>query len=262
VKNAYHTHNHSRTVSYLLSEKCKSFKDFQKMRARQLPFRQFCFELANDIKIEVVPPTMHESDCNDDEIGRSTPSVAITYNKQEAYFSKPQLIERRMNRRLLHQPFSAQTQSSCVWCCRIDHLTGERHTRHGRKTTWMCSTCDVPLCKRPRFNGRSCFLLFHEAETLFDPCCAEAQSIQVSVCSHGNRRAPPSRRTDLSAGTVEGPIVPPSASWNDIDDDDYISGNSSGDDDDESSLERPASRRRTSSTITIPERRTRRSRLM
>jgi hypothetical protein len=262
VNNAYHAHNLSQTVSDLLSEECKSFKDFQKMRARQLPFRQFCLELANNLKIEVIPPTMHESGRDDVERGHSCPSVAITYNKREAYFSKPHLIEWRMNQRVLHQPSSAQRQSSCVWCCRIDHSTGERHTRHGRKRAWMCSTCDVPLCKRPRFNGRSCFPLFHEAKTLFDPCCAKAQSIQVSVRSHGNRRAPPSRRTDLSAGAVEGLIVPPSASRNDIDDDDYIPGNSSGDDDDKSSPERPASCCWTCSTITIPERRTRWSHLM
>jgi hypothetical protein len=72
------------------------------MRARQLPFRQFCLELlVNDLKIEVVPPTMHESGSNDDERQghTSTPSVAtITYNKREAYlFSIPHLIERRMN---------------------------------------------------------------------------------------------------------------------------------------------------------------------
>ena len=270
VYNAYHTHNLSRTVQYLLSEECKSFKDFQKRRARQLPFRQFCLELANDLKIEVLSPTMYESgsddndDNNDANKGHITASIAITYNKREAYFSKPHLIERRTNRRVLHQPSSVQRQSSCIWCCRIDHSTGERHTRHGRKTTWVCSTCDVPLCKRPRFNGQSCFLLFHEAETLFDPCGAEAQSLVVSVRSNGNRRAPPSRRTpDLSAGSAEeGPMVPPSASRNDNDDDDYMPGISSGDDDDESSPKRPASRRRTCSTITIPERRTRHRRLM
>jgi len=125
VYNAYHTHNLSRTVQYLLSEECKSFKDFQKRRARQLPFRQFCLELANDLKIEVLPPTMHESgsDDNDDNDdankGHITASIAITYNKREAYFSKPHLIERRMNQRVLHQPSSVQRQSSCIWCCLI-----------------------------------------------------------------------------------------------------------------------------------------------
>ena len=60
VYNAYHAHNLSQTISYFLSEECKSFTDVRKLCARQLPFRQFCLELANDLKIEVVPPTMHE----------------------------------------------------------------------------------------------------------------------------------------------------------------------------------------------------------
>jgi hypothetical protein len=39
VYNAYHAHNLSRTVSYLMSDECKSFKNFQQRRARQPPFR-------------------------------------------------------------------------------------------------------------------------------------------------------------------------------------------------------------------------------
>ncbi len=143
VYNAYHTHNLSQTVSYHLSERCKSFKDFQKMHACQLTFRQFCLEVAHDLKIQVVPPTMHErgSDVDDTRMwsstdgGHRTSSVDITYNKREACFSKPHLIERRMNLRVRHQPSSAQTQSRCVWRCCIDHATGEIHNQQGRKTT-------------------------------------------------------------------------------------------------------------------------------
>ena len=129
--------------------------------------------------------------------------------------------------------------------------------------TWVCSTCDVPLCKRPGFSEQwADFFLF-----LVWPgqCCAEAQSIKVSVVrSHGNWHAPQSCRSNaLSAETAGGSMVPPpSVSRNDNDDEYIPAGNSSGDDDDESSPESNASRRRTCSTITIPERRTRRSRLM
>jgi hypothetical protein len=180
----------------------------------------------------------NSNDDNDDaNKGHITASIAITYNKREAYFSKPHLIERRTNRRGLHQPSSIQRQSSCIWCCRIDHSTGERHTRHGRKTTWVCSTCDVPLCKRPRFNGQSCFVLFHQSETLFDPCLAEAQGVQVTVRSHGNRRALPGRKAE--------PMVAGSSN--------------SDDDDDESSYEPPVTRQRMCSTITVPVRSTRRT---
>jgi hypothetical protein len=42
VYNAYHSFTLSRTVEYLMSDECESFKDFQKRRARQVPFRQFC----------------------------------------------------------------------------------------------------------------------------------------------------------------------------------------------------------------------------
>ena len=159
---------------------------------------------------QVVPPSMYEScsDDDDDQMMRRTdgggnPSsgVNITYNKREAYFSKLPLIERRKNRRANHQPTSVNRQSICVWCCRIDHSTGQKHTRHGMKTTWKCSVGEVPLCKRPRCNGQSCFLLFHEAETLSDPCCAEAQSRQLSV--RVRRPPPPRRANNVSAVLAE-----------------------------------------------------------
>ena len=284
VYNAYHAHNLSRTVSFLMSDECKSFKDFQQRRARQPPFRQFCLELANDLKIEVIPPSLYESCSDNDDDGQmmrrtedggnnSSSSVVITYNKREAYFSKLPLIERRKNRRVNHRPTSFNRQSSCVWCCRLDHSNGRKHARHGMKTTWRCSVCEVPLCKRPRYNGQSCFDLFHEAETLFDPCSAEAQSMQLSVRANGNRRPPQPRRvTNTSAGTAgevivppsmtavraEGTMVQPSASWNEDDDEDFIPEFSSSDGDDESSPERPQSRRRNMGSIAVPERRTRR----
>ena len=260
VYNAYHSFTLSRTVEYLMSDECESFKDFQKRRARQVPFRQFCQMLASDLTVEVVPPSGYESssseednewvagspDENDERTdreedrnhSRQRESVAISYNKREAFFAKPHLIAKRMNRRLTHLPSSARRQSSCVWCCRRDHSTpSQSHCRHGRKTTWVCSICDVPQCKVPRFNGQSCFVLFHQSETLFDPCLAEAQGVQVTVRSHGNRRALPGRKAE--------PMVAGSSN--------------SDDDDDESSYEPPVTRQRMCSTITVPVRSTRRT---
>lgn len=116
-------------------------------------------------------------------------SVVIYYNKGETYFSKPHLIARRMNGRIVplpssvqiqtsciwccqrerevHLPLLAQRQTSCIWCCQRDHLDpGQKHSRHGQKTTWVRSTCDIPLCKVPRYNRQSCFHLFLQSETL------------------------------------------------------------------------------------------------
>ena len=254
-----------------MSDECKSFKNFQQSRARQPPFRQFCVELANDLKIEVVPPSMYES-CSDndgqmtirrtDDGGDNTSSrvVRITYNKREAYFCKLPLIERRKNGRLNHQLVtSVKRQSSCVWCCRIDHSTGQKHSQHGMKTAWKCSVCGVSLCKRPRYNGQRCFLLFHEADTLFDPC---SMQVPVERSNQGNPNPPPASRhrttTTVSATTAE----QPSASRNDNTDDDGdfspAESSSGGDDDYESSPGEPSSRRRNISVITFPERRTRR----
>ena len=254
-----------------------SFKDFQKRRARQLPFRRFFQMLASDLTVEVVPPSGFESSSEEDNewvAGSSTDendqrtereedrrhslqhkSVTIYYNKREAFFAKPHLIAKRMNRRVAHLPSSARRQSSCVGCCRRDHSTPyQRHSRHGRKTTWVCSTCDVPLCKVARFDGHRCFVLFHQSETLFDPCLAEMPVVQVTVRSHGNRRAIPLHSVAAEsaggrdAGRKEGLMV---------------AGNSNSiTEDDESSYEHPVTRERTCSKINIPVRSTRRTRLL
>lgn len=50
-----------------MSEDCESFKDFEKRRARGLPFRQFCQMLASNLSVEVVPPSGCESSSEDDE---------------------------------------------------------------------------------------------------------------------------------------------------------------------------------------------------
>ena len=137
------------------------------------------------MNIEVVPPSTFASSSDDERkmSGGDNEEVleCITYNKREAFFDKLQLIKRRMNRRVLHKRISMQKQMSCIWCCRVDHSTATVHYRHGRKTTVACSICGVPLCVRPRYNGQSCFDMFHTAETLFDPCSNEARCMEVTV---------------------------------------------------------------------------------
>jgi hypothetical protein len=126
--------------------------------------------------------------------------------------------------------------------------------------TWVCSICDVPLWKKPRYNGQSCFHLFLQSEALFDPsCCAETQGIQVSKRSQDNRQTLPSHC--MAAASVGGAGH---------DDDDSAGGTegataarnlSRGNNNDEKSPERVATRRRTCSNVTVPVRRSRRSRL-
>ena len=157
-------------------------------------------------------------------------------------------------------------QTSCVWCCRLDHSPGfQKHSRHGRKTTWLCSTCNVPLCKVNRYSGRSCFDLFHEADSLFDPCCEEAQEA-VHVRAHTNRTLPPSRRRVATASSGHADISAATscnedAAFCDSDEEEEmaIPENSSSDDADKNA-KHPAIRRRTATkAIAIPRRRTRQS---
>jgi len=67
VYNAYHSFNLSRTEAFLASGECKSFKEFQRTRARLPPFRQFCHMLADDLQVTVVPPIMYNTSSSDDD---------------------------------------------------------------------------------------------------------------------------------------------------------------------------------------------------
>ena len=91
--------------------------------------------LADDLNVQVVAPMMYDSTSssddddeavmvrmasadNDDEVERhqrqNNAPVAISnvYNKRDAFFKVPDLIAKRMNRRVAHLPCSARTQSS------------------------------------------------------------------------------------------------------------------------------------------------------
>ena len=269
VYNAYHSFNLSRAAAFLASNECKSFKDFQRIRARQCSFRQFCQLLANDLTVEVASELNYTASSSEDEEAMPNDEASvqevILYNKREAFFSRPKLISKRRSRRLVHVPCSAGKQSSCVWCCRLDHSPGfQKHSRHGRKTTWLCSTCDVPLCKVNRYSGRSCFDLFHEADSLFDPCCEEAQEA-VHVRAHTNRTLPPSRRRVTTASSGHADISAATscnedAAFCDSEEEEMAIPENSSSDDADKNAKHPAIRRRTATkAIAIPRRRTRQS---
>jgi hypothetical protein len=83
VYNAYHSLNLSQTAAFLASNECKSFKDFQRIRACQCSFRQFCQLLANGLTFEVASSLNY----NEDErmtIDEASVQEVIVYNKREA----------------------------------------------------------------------------------------------------------------------------------------------------------------------------------
>ena len=99
VYNAYHSFNLSQTAAFLASDDCKSFKDFQRIPARQCSFRQFCQLLANDLTVEVASSLNYDASSSDEDerMTKDEASVqeVIVYNKREAFFSKPKLVAKR-----------------------------------------------------------------------------------------------------------------------------------------------------------------------
>jgi hypothetical protein len=88
-------------------------------------------------------------------------------------------------------------QILCVWCCSMKHheVQGDMkktHSRQGFKTTCKCNTCNVPHCAKPRYDGKSCFYLFHTSHVLKEPCSA-GQTALHCVQAHSNQVDPPIR---------------------------------------------------------------------
>ena len=135
------------------------------LRKRLLTFHQFCHLQANNLVVDVASPFAYDSEdpeegnqtgaSNEEEVGKDLFSYT---KKRSAYFSNRHLIVKRRNQRLSHVPWTRGKQVSCIWCCRCDeyHINGTKHSRHERKTSWVCVTCcQVPLCKVTRYDGKS-----------------------------------------------------------------------------------------------------------
>lgn len=205
IYNSYQSFVLCKTKQFLLSEECRSFKMYQMERSKQLSFRQFCSLLAHDLTVKVGSLDVDgESDTDKSTAAaQAIPdgAVQVAYNKCKSYFQKPDLISKRKNKHLGHQPKPSSSQLSCIWCCRCTqfHEQGILHSRHGRKTKWKCSTCDVALCKVKRYGDKSCFELFHESDTLFNPC--SNNHTDVHVRKHANRPPVPKRGRKLDSDT-------------------------------------------------------------
>ena len=214
IYNAYQSYILSRSIDFLKSEDCQSYNMYQSFKRRIGSFAKFCSTLANDLSLEVSGGGLSDNDedieidGNDEGASRNRTSINIAYNKRKIFFTNPELVAKRMDANLDHKPLIEDKQFSCVWCCRKSHtgIGSSKHSRHGRKTKKKCSICEVPLCTTERFNGNSCFHLFHISRELFDPCNTDVDEI-TTVRGHSNRPDPPRRRqrTDEDGEAVVSP---------------------------------------------------------
>jgi hypothetical protein len=78
-----------------------------------------------------------------------------------------------------------------VWCCGNNHEEGAADKCTGQwlglKTRYFCWNCGVNLCGERQYSGVSCFVLWHAATELNNPCVrVHVPGIQVRR-RHGNR---------------------------------------------------------------------------
>jgi hypothetical protein len=204
VYNAYQMSIVLETNRFLQSPDCTSWKVFNKHRSRirrneekSLQSLQ-CFigSLIDDISSFL--DVESESDAS-----AQIESKKKSYNKREAFFSVQELKDKRrccpdshMVKKIgdtLNGNKKIPIQQHCVWCCECDNgkasisKTKKRHYRRGRKTTTLCSVCDVPLCTQVREgHDYSCFEQWHFAKQLNNPCVPSKKRRSYDSSSNGN----------------------------------------------------------------------------
>jgi len=110
------------------------------------------------------------------------------YKTRFAFFSESDdLCARRLDNTNPHEMLLMDKSTNCIWCCQLcsNRTLKKKHTREGFKTKYKCSVCDAALCKVPRFDGSSCFQLFHTSSKLFNPCTNHRHKIYVRPHSAG-----------------------------------------------------------------------------
>jgi hypothetical protein len=110
------------------------------------------------------------------------------YKTRFAFFSESDdLCARRLDNTNPHEMLLMDKSTNCIWCCQLcsNRTLKKKHTREGFKTKYKCSVCDAALCKVPRFDGSSCFQLFHTSSKLFNPCINHRHKIYVRPHSAG-----------------------------------------------------------------------------
>lgn len=120
----------------------------------------------------------------------------VKYKALEKFNAAP-LKNLRLDQTKFHASVSKGKRSHCVYCCYYRSIGKDHTSRLGRTTRFMCSVCQVSLCK-------SCFSRFH-ADDVLQPtnCCGGLAPVAVpqtpapapllTTRSHARREGPPRR---------------------------------------------------------------------
>lgn len=185
IFNAYQSYAMYKTMSGLANGDFLSFYNYQlEKRERAGPLSTFCSILSDSLKLRT------EGDIFRTETNVEVENVILRkqyYRKK--FFTNTTWINQRMDPNCVHastsmysmRSNSQRAQKNCVWCCCFDHqdlsCRSKRYIqkngtckRRGFKTRSYCSSCKVPLCTVERYDGRSCFDLWHESTELNNPC--------------------------------------------------------------------------------------------
>jgi hypothetical protein len=197
---------------FLMSDKCESYRHYQEYRKKIAhafnlfisrlchEIRSFCFNGLGVDGIELqsgktaVPKQIGAAgsagSINVSTITEENPGKCKEryYKKRDLYFMDPELIRRRTTMVKNHNRDPCK-RSRCVWCCENHQENkGGCLRRLGYKTYRMCSICKVPLCNKPRYNGISCFDLWHRAKVLNEPCASMLETgLNVRDGRHDSR---------------------------------------------------------------------------
>jgi hypothetical protein len=174
------------------STNCTLFKKYMQFKNSIGTFADYLRECINgitNVQVEGVARMavrLDDDENNDDSSVKVVPATKRRrHNVRDSFFEDEEKVSLRKSRDIEHLPVriseEQKTQHTCLWCCQRNHGPGHpTHTRFGYKTTMCCFGCGkIPLCVVKRYNGKSCFELWHSSNELFNPCANNVHSPEV-----------------------------------------------------------------------------------
>jgi hypothetical protein len=188
VYNAFMSYCMCKTVAFLLSDECISYRQYQNYKKRKGgSFAEFISNLCKQLRAQAFDEsdplsvdeiatsnTLDISTITEDYPERRVRNRGKCYNKREYFFSDHELICLRRRNRPEHKSDQGGRQLRCVWCCENHSLSKVAdgficNSRSGYKTKYSCRLCKVPLCNVIRYRNKTCHDQWHNAKKN-DPC--------------------------------------------------------------------------------------------
>jgi hypothetical protein len=183
VYNGFQSYALYKSSAFLLSQECRSFRDYQHNRTLVAgSYASYCAALVR---------TLHLYNMNQpgvELIAQMPPppvlpppiQIKVTYNLRKLFFVGQPMEHLHTDQALRHAeallPFTKNNPNRrqarcCALCCSNNHpVEGMCNARNANRTCYFCPDCRIALCTQLHFNGTSCHELWHAINEVPKTC--------------------------------------------------------------------------------------------